>query len=205
MKNRKMEIANKGAVLAVCGVFLLIVSVIGFTYAAFTVTGEGGTNTITTGTIVFSYSEPTNALVLDKTLPMSDLAGMASNQYFDFSVATRTSANMNIPYEISGTKISGTIDDSYIKLYLTYGNDTSVGGIFNSTAVAVDDLIGVLGIRNGESDFLIFRDSIDASSTSTSKYYRLRMWISDSYRLVSGVAGTYSLKINVDAAKAPLQ
>ncbi len=98
-----MEEKNSRKVfLSVLGVSILIVAVVGISYATFTFTNSGAQdNTITTGTITMSYSEPEAGLSLSDELPMTDAAGIERDEYFDFSVSTNVTGKVAIPYEIN--------------------------------------------------------------------------------------------------------
>ena len=90
--------------LSVLGVAILIVAVVGISYAAFTFTNEGAEdNTITTGTITMSYSEPEAGLSLTNELPMDDATGIGRSAVFDFTVSTSATGLVAIPYEVNMT------------------------------------------------------------------------------------------------------
>ena len=117
MKTRK-EILIIGLML------LLVIALIGVSYAAFRFTGVGQReNTITTGSITMSYTESSNTISLNGALPTTDETGMKRlnpGEYFDFTVSSTITGDVNINYEISAKEVGdGTIDGSNIKLYLT--------------------------------------------------------------------------------------
>ena len=64
---------SKKILLTVLGVAILIVAVVGISFALFTsndqITGE---NTIKSGTVTMSFSEKTNGIALSNALPMSE-------------------------------------------------------------------------------------------------------------------------------------
>lgn len=109
---------------------LLVLLVVGVTYAAYTITlgGENG-NTIRTGQITMRYYEPTTSYVVENALPMGDNAAKDLDNYFEFTVTTHATTSSNdtsgltIPYEINIIKesVSGGITaltDNQIKIYL---------------------------------------------------------------------------------------
>ena len=117
---------SKQVLLSVLGVAILVVAVVGVSFAAFSYSKTGEkVNTITTGTITMSYSEDTNGINLSNALPMSDDQGKAlsgSNNVFDFTVTATIngSGNTTINYDVTATKESdSTLDDSAVKVYLT--------------------------------------------------------------------------------------
>ena len=86
---------SKQILLSVLGVAILVVAVVGVSFAAFSYSKTGEkVNTITTGSIVMSYNETTNGINLVDALPISDAQGMALSgntagheEYFDFNVS----------------------------------------------------------------------------------------------------------------------
>lgn len=95
---------SKQLLLSVVGIALLIVAVVGVTYAFFSYSRTGSTNTITTGTIYFTSSE-TN-LTLSNAFPVSAsyLAGVTDNTDPNVGYATVTvSGNTNYRYGVDFT------------------------------------------------------------------------------------------------------
>ena len=118
MAKTRNEIIIMGLIL------LLIIALIGVSYAVFRFMGVGQReNTITTGSITMSYTESSNTISLNGALPTTDKTGMKRlnpGEYFDFTVSSKIVGNVNINYEISAKEVGeGTIDGKYIKLYLT--------------------------------------------------------------------------------------
>ena len=114
--------AKKGILIIVL-LLLMILALIGVSNAVFNYSALGTTvNTITTGSITMSYTESSNTISLNGALPTTDKTGkirLNDGEYFDFTVSSKISGNVNINYEISAKKESGTLEDKYIKLYLT--------------------------------------------------------------------------------------
>ena len=115
---------SKTKTLIIVAILILIFSVIGVSYAAifYSKTGEK-VNTVSTGTMMMSYSENTNGISLTNAYPMTDEVGMALNQdrqYFDFTVSATTGGQSIINYMITATKeADSTLPDNAIKVYLT--------------------------------------------------------------------------------------
>ncbi len=186
--------------LSVLGVFVLVVAVVGVSFAAFSYTRTGEkVNTLTTGAITMSYTDVTNGINITDALPMSDTNGKAlsaTNQYFDFTVAATISGTATINYAITATKDTSTLPDTAVKVYLTSGSDKSVElaptKVSALTKIAASD---VSGAPSGQ--YLLKRGSLTATTTTT---YRLRMWVADDYAGDSstGIASlTYKLRVNV--------
>ena len=103
---------------------IMVISIIGVSYAAFRFSQTGNTpNTITTGSITMTYTESSNTISINGALPTTDKTGMVRlnpGEYFDFTVSSQITGDVNINYEISAKEVGdGTIDGSNIKLYLT--------------------------------------------------------------------------------------
>ena len=103
---------------------IMVLAIIGVSYAAFNFQGLGSeVNTITTGSITMTYTESDNTIGLNGALPTTDKTGMVRlnpGEYFDFTVSSEITGDVNINYEISAKEVGeGTIDGSNIKLYLT--------------------------------------------------------------------------------------
>jgi len=135
-----MENKNKkktGLLLSILGVISLVLITAGVTYAFFSYAKEGQTtNTISTGTLEFTYTEVdnnSNGILIQDALPLTDAEGKvlggntqvhseltANRNVFLFTVTSKTTSKAKIPYIVTAKKQDGsTIADSQIKLYLT--------------------------------------------------------------------------------------
>ena len=191
---------SKQVLLSVLGVAILIVAVIGVSFAAFSYSKTGEkVNTITTGTITMSYNENTNGINLVDALPMSDEQGKTlsgDNNTFDFTVEATIngSGTTTINYDVTATKESdSTLVDSAVKVYLTditSGGDTEV---LAPTKVSTlqKTTSDVSGAPNDQ-----YKLTSGTFNTTTTKKYRLRMWVADDYSSL-GTSGTYKLRVNV--------
>ena len=192
---------SKHVLLSVLGVAILIVVVVGVSFAAFSYSKTGEkVNTITTGTITMSYSETTNGINLTNALPMSDSVGMKlneQNQYFDFTVNASITGNTTINYAITATKeLDSNIPDTGVKVYLTNMDGEADSQILAPTKVSELDVTSsdVSGAPNDQ--YLLKSDTFAANGSHD---YRLRMWVADDYT-VTGESQTYKLRVNVYGA-----
>ena len=71
------ENSQKKVLLSVLGVAILVVAVIGISFAAYTTTFKSTANTVTTGTVMVSYNEPSQAINVTNAMPMADADGIA--------------------------------------------------------------------------------------------------------------------------------
>lgn len=200
-KNKEVGSNELKLILSVVLVLLLVVSVIGVTYALFTYSKVGNVkNTITTGSITFNYIETSNGISLVDAMPISDEIGKKlkyaeqNNGYFDFNVSCRIAGTAKIQYEVYSTKekVSNPIDDQYVKIYLTDGtNDNALSG-YDNEVPTYEDLKDALSVENAKQ--LYFGTF---NSTGTQRF-RLRMWVSDKY-VVPSVSEEFKIKVNVQA------
>ena len=202
--------SSKQILLSVLGVAILVVAVVGISFAAFSYSKTGEvSNTITTGTITMSYSEPTNGINLTDALPITDEAGKAlkgDNNTFDFTVNATIAGTTNINYAITAVKEAASdVPDTGVKIYLvSYNGDTE-------TAVFEPKLVSALGKTSShasgapDGQYLLKEGNYTAT---TKEQYRLRMWVDANYGQQTGGTNTtefaaqhkYILKVNVYGA-----
>ncbi len=197
---------SKQMILSILGVVILVVAVVGVSFAAFSYSKTGEkVNTITTGTITMSYSEDTNGINLSNALPMSDDQGKAlsgSNNVFDFTVTATIngSGNTTINYDVTATKESdSTLDDSAVKVYLTSIDNSADTQVLAPTKVSTLTKTGsseASGAPNGQ-----YKLTTGTFTSTTTRKYRLRMWVAEDYSSLS-TSGTYKLRVNVYGAAA---
>ena len=190
---------SKSKLLIITAIIVLIIAVIGVSYAAIFYSKIGDeVNNVSTGTIVMSYTENTNGIYLTNASPMTDEVGRTltdENLYFDFTVNATMSGNANVDYVISASKDSySTLEDSAVKVYLTSLNGT------NETTVLAPTKVSSLRTTNDifyvpDNQYVILESNF---TKSESRNYRLRMWVSDDYVLPS-ISQTYMMRVNVYA------
>ncbi len=192
---------NKTILLSIIGILLLILAVIGVSYAAvfYSKTGEK-VNRVTTGTITMSYSENTNGINLTDASPMNDEVGMSlseDSQYFDFSVSATIGGNADINYVITAVKTAdSTLPDNAIKVYLTNVSSGGETQVLRPTKVSDLQITSEdqSGAPNGQ--FVLLASNFIETSV---RNYRLRMWISDDY-VLPDYSQVYKLRVNVYGA-----
>lgn len=203
--------SSKQILLSVLGVAILVVAVVGISFAAFSYSKAGDvSNTITTGTITMTYTEPTNGINLTDALPITDTAGKAlkgDGKTFDFTVGATIAGTTNINYVISAVKdATSDLPDEGVKVYLT-----STSGE-NETAVFEPKLVSQLDTTADGNDagapagqYVLKTGTYKATGTDN---YRLRMWVDANYGQHTDNKNTtefakqhkYILKVNVYGA-----
>ena len=195
MDKKKQQLLSIGLVL------ILVLMIVGISYAAFKFVGEGNKpNTITTGAITMEYEESTNTISMTGALPTTDATGkvrLTAGEYFDFTIKSNIQGNANINWEIAAEDITASskkIDGKNIKLYLTKldstGAETQVMApkVYSATTSANTKTgrpSGVMSLATG---------TMSASETTN---YRLRMYVDESYNPQGDGGGlSFSVKIN---------
>ena len=193
---------KKQLLLSIGLVLILVLMIVGISYAAFKFVGLGTKpNTITTGAITMEYTESTNTISMTGALPTTDATGkvrLTAGEYFDFTLSGTIKGSENINWEIAAEDVTtGTkkIDGKYIKLYLTSLDENN-----NETEVMKPTVYTTEKAENTYTGRPTNMMSLAKGTTSTSfsTKYRLRMYVDESYN-PQGDGGNlaFSIKINV--------
>ena len=192
---------KKQLLLSIGLVLILVLMIVGISYAAFKFTGLGNKpNTITTGAITMEYTESTNTISMTGALPTTDATGkvrLTAGEYFDFTIKSSIQGNANINWEIAAEDITPSsakkMDGKNIKLYLTKLNgdkeeEVMAPKVYNATTSANTKTgrpSGVMSLATG---------TMSASETTN---YRLRMYVDEDYNPQGDGGGlSFSVKIN---------
>ena len=191
--------------LTIGALIIMLVMVIGISYAAFTYSGLGKKeNTITTGAVSMSYEESENSINLVNALPTTQTTGkkrLNSGEYFDFTIKSSIRGNMDINYEIVAKEEDGnTFDSNNIYYYLTKvnsdGSETEVMAPRKYYAEKEEN--AYTGRPAGVFSMFIGNLAEQGETTIT---YRLRMWVDEAYNPQNDNGGlTYKAKVNVYGA-----
>ncbi len=195
-------VKTKKEIVIIGLIVLMIIALIGVSYAAFRFIGEGTkVNTITTGSITMTYEESDNTINLTGALPTTDATGktrLNQGEYFDFTVSSNISGDVNINYEISAKDVTSSsankIDGSNIKLYLTRLTDDGEEELM-TPEVYNEEVSSNSFTGRPVGEMSLYTSSMNSSESNT---YRLRMWVSDDYN-PQGDGGNlqFSVQINV--------
>ena len=190
---------KKENIIIVVILVIMVVAIIGVSYAAFNFQGLGQReNTITTGDISMTYEEGDNTISIGNALPATDKTGMVrlkEGEYFDFSVSSNITGNVNINYEVSAKEVGdGTIDGSNIKLYLTEVVDGEEQGLMTPETYNEETGENTYTGRPA-NEMSLYTSSMNSSEEHT---FRLRMYVTEEYN-PQGDGGnlSFSVKINV--------
>ena len=193
---------KKQLLLSIGLVLILVLMIVGISYAAFKFVGLGTKpNTITTGAITMEYEESTNTISMTGALPTTDATGkvrLTAGEYFDFTLSGTIKGSENINWEIAAEDVTtGTkkIDGKYIKLYLTSLDENN-----NETEVMEPKVYTTESTENTYTGRPTNMMSLAKGTTSTSfsTKYRLRMYVDESYN-PQGDGGNLAFSIKINA------
>ncbi len=196
-EKEKKQNSSKQILISLLFVTLLVIGVIGFSFAAFLKAKEGTTsNTINTGDISMTYTEDTNGISIENALPISDKIGKeqhAVGEFFDFTVKSTIVGTVSITYEITAVKDpKSTISDDDIKLYLEKQVSGAYVEFIKPTKFVPLNASTEIGSPEGS---MVLKTVTKTENGNNTDNYRLKMWINEN----SIVDGTkfYTVKINV--------
>lgn len=177
---------TKEIITSILGVLILLVLIFGTSYAVSVKESDVKINTLTMGYLSFNFTEGnSNTIDIVNALGTSDIDGINSNNYYEFSVSNDYDKSIN--YEILLEPIINELDGKYIKFYLTDENNKVVKNYVNGP-LSLNELID----SQIDSNKVLYKDELKAK---TSKKFRLRVWLSDKYKTNNNVS--FSFKADV--------
>ena len=196
MKNKKKDL------VLILIVFILLIAIVGISYAAFNYVGTGQKlNTITTGAISMNYIESSNVISMNNALPTTDNTGkkrLNTGEYFDFTVKSSIKGNTDINYEIAAKEESGnTFSGKNIKFHLTKVNsDGTEEEVMPPKTYSEDTTSNVYTGRPADM-MSLFVGNLNQQGDTEIKY-RLRLWVDENYNPQNDNGGlVYKVKVNV--------
>jgi len=190
-----MDFRKKKEIIAL-SVFGFIFLFMGITLAIYTYTKQGTTeNVLSTSAITFIYTEIDGqgaGISIEDALPMSDNLGESQTgdrNVFNFKIKSSnpTSKYINYTVTVRNKSIDNTLDN-YVKL-----NVKEVGGTYNKTKFYKD----LKQYNNLNNERIIYQDEI-TNINSYEKDFQLRMWLSDTLDMSSGIYNNKSFSITVN-------
>ena len=192
---------KKQLLLSIGLVLILVLMIVGISYAAFKFVGLGTKpNTITTGAITMEYEESTNTISMTGALPTTDATGkvrLTAGEYFDFTIKSNIQGNANINWEIAAEDITPSsakkMDGKNIKLYLTKLNGDKEEEVMAPKVYSADTTTNTY---TGRPSGVMSLATGTMSASETTKY-RLRMYVDEDYNPQGDGGGlSFSVKIN---------
>ena len=188
--------------LVIILVTVMLLVVIGISYAAFSYTGTGQKlNTITTGAISMEYVESSNVISMNNALPTTDATGKKlsnSGEYFDFTVKSSIAGNTDINYEIAAKEENGnTFDGKNVKFYLAKVNSDGSEEEAMPPKIYSEDQTSNIYTGRPSDMMSLFVGNLNQQGDTEIKY-RLRLWVDESYNPQNDNGGLiYKVKVNV--------
>lgn len=204
--------SSKKVLLGIFGTMILVVAVIGVSFAMFYFSMKlSNENSLTTGTISMAFQDTTYIDITD-ALPMTDEEGMAMTgdmEYMDFTVSAKVTGHSSVFYEVSA--VDETVEGEYqkvpyenLKIYIyDKDNKDSYQPILYSDLKEPTLHKDITG-KAQQSDRLLLSDTIyDVQGEKVvTKSYRLKMWIDENTEDVT-IPKTFKLKVRLDAVQQP--
>ena len=196
MKNKKKDL------VLILIVFILLIAIVGISYAAFNYVGTGQKlNTITTGAISMTYTESTNSIALSNALPTTDATGkkrLNTGEYFDFTIKSSIKGNTDINYEIAAKEESGnTFSGKNIKFYLTKVNSDGTEEEAMPPKTYSEDTKSNIYTGRPADMMSLFVGNLNKQGDTEIKY-KLRLWVDENYNPQNDNGGLiYKVKVNV--------
>ena len=196
MKNKKKDL------VLILIVFILLIAIVGISYAAFNYVGTGQKlNTITTGAISMNYIESSNVISMNNALPTTDTTGkkrLNTGEYFDFTVKSSIKGNTDINYEIAAKEESGnTFSGKNIKFYLTKVNSDGTEEEAMPPKTYSEDTTSNIYTGRPADMMSLFVGNLNQQGDTEIKY-RLRLWVDENYNPQNDNGGlVYKVKVNV--------
>ena len=200
------ENSSRKVLLSVLGVAILVVAVIGVSFALYSTSSTGKVNSISTGTITMSYTEPSNGINLTNALPISDAEGKSLNgegNVFTFTVSATASGTVTVPYEINITKDSSTtLADGAVAVYLTKGTTTETEVVAKKLMSQVVTTANKSTYRTDSyklySTNVVYQNGTVKTGEATTTY-NLRIWVDANADAETIRNQEYKIKVNVDS------
>ncbi len=198
---------SKRMLLSVIGVALLVVAIVGISYAAFLFTFDAEEeHVMTTGTISMSYTEGlTNVMSITNAIPMLDEVGKKQKDYFDFQISSKIAGATEIEYQIVARNLTNEnsipalnrLGEDQVKIYLEKSNGSQYEQvlkpvIFKQLETNVDE---------GENSKVLYTGKFSSNSTeekTQSDQFVLRMWL-DKNAVIDQTSRTFKIRIDVIA------
>jgi len=178
------------------GIGILLIAIIGSTYAFFTYSKSLQAFTLTSSGITASFGGGTNQINITNGYPISDefaLQNLNQLDYIDFTISGNVEdEDQGLTYEIYLTeKDSNTLDPNYIKIYLTDENGQMI-----KTPKVYNYLDNTSYSRDASLGKLIYNEN--GVSGNYTKSFRIYAWIDKDYEQ-NEVSQEFSFYVNLYA------
>ena len=171
---------KKQITIAVIGVLILIIAVIGSAYAVFTATLTGvKENKLTTGYVTMSCTE-TN-FTLENTSVLTDEQGIARNDNeATCTLVTTMNGTMNIGYDVALYDVtnSAALSENNVKIQASKVDNSTTSYLAGSSATT-GVLVSSIKTSAGEYDTSITGYKLDSATVNQTKTieYKVKAWV----------------------------
>lgn len=197
-----MENNNKKTlILSIVGILVLVIAVVGVSFAMFTFSGTGTKeNVIKTGTITVDFDDATkeNKIEISNKYPMDDATGMSQT---DNTKTWTVEGNwgtspMVVNYEVGLSDITttpegGTLTENYVKVAIQK-NDTYVIGSANG-GVLISTLATEKGPLNLIKDHYVTNGTLENGHLKDT--FKVKTYVADTYDLPDDAANSTSPEV----------
>lgn len=196
---------SKQVLLSVFGVALLIVAIVGISYAIFVFSAKSRVdNTVRSGGITFEYLEGDSVIDINDALPVSDEVGVKQTKSFDFQVSSAIRGNTTVFYEVRAKSLTvdNKIDNQYVKIYLEKKDGGDFSTVLSPTTFRENPNTSLTNISVDTNTMLLYSGRFSGKKATTTNYsdeFRLKMWLSDKY-LIDDVSRSFKIKVLVYAS-----
>lgn len=196
---------SKQVLLSVFGVALLIVAIVGISYAIFVFSAKSRVdNTVRSGGITFEYLEGDSVIDINDALPVSDEVGVRQTKSFDFQVSSAIRGNTTVFYEVRAKSLTvdNKIDNQYVKIYLEKKDGGDFSTVLSPTTFKENPNTSLTNISVDTNTMLLYSGKFSGKKAATTNYsdeFRLKMWLSDKY-LIDDVSRSFKIKVLVYAS-----
>ena len=177
--------------LLVGGIAVVLIGVIGITFAFFSTGGKQETaNTFTSGCLNISLTDASASINLNNIYPITDIEGLDTTSY-DFTITNtcNTDANYQINLE-SLNQTSNSLSADYLKVSLS--SDT----VGNVISILSDNSSVTPEVANAYKAYNLYTGTLTANETKT---YHLKLWLDYDATVEVAANKVYQSKINVVA------
>jgi len=183
------------------GIGILLVAIIGSTYAFFTYSKSLQAFTLTSSGITASFSSGTNQINITNGYPISDefaIAHLNELDYIDFNISGNVEdESQGITYEIYLTeKDSNTLDPNYIKVYITDENGDQILNPKAYNPKIYNSLENTTYSKDATTGKVIYK--LEGIPSNYSKSFRIYAWIDKDYEQ-NDVSQSFSFYVNLYA------
>lgn len=202
---------SKKILLSVLAIAILVIAVVGISYAVFVFTIDSKKeHIIKTGTISMSYTEGmTNIMTITNAIPTEDEVGIKQKEYFDFQISTKISGLTEVDYQIVAKNVTRaeknsqeqkslepSLEEKYVRIYLEKQQESQYKQVLEPT-----NFNDLNSIQNDETTKLLYSGKFENNTAKEKNYtdrFILRMWLGTDFE-DNEVQKIFKVKVDVQS------